>query len=552
MSNSIPEIEDCPMMLCVGTNMTECHPIIALRVKKAVRKGAKLFVVDPRKIPLAELADGHLQIQLGSDVALFNAMAKVIIDEDLHDKEYVEQRTEGFEELKKHLESFTLEYAEQISGVPKELIRECAIEYGSAERAGIYYTLGITEHICGVSNVQSLCNLALITGNLGKRSAGVNPLRGQNNIQGAGDAGALPNNYPGFQDVTSAESREKFEKAWGVPLDPDKGITKIAALDHAVDGRLKAMWICGENTLVTDPDVKHTTKALESLDFFVVQDMFLTDTAQKAHVVFPAAAFTEVDGFFTNSDRRIQRIRKAADPPGEAKPDWWIIAEVAKRMESGVHFDYDSSREVFDELASVSPIYAGLDYDRIDSGELHWPVPDHDHPGTPVLHEGVFLNGKGKLQLLDYVPPSENPDDEYPFYLTTGRRLPTYHTNTMTGRSKGFRILVPNEWLEVHPRDGKKLGIEDGDWVRISSRRGDVTTRVAITRTSPAGTVFMSFAFPEETLTNNITNPDVDPITETPEFKVAAVAVERIEAPAGFSAEPTLRADVGIEDPRHD
>ena len=543
MSNSIPEIEDAKMMLCVGTNMTECHPIIAVRVKKAVRKGAKLYVVDPRKIPLTEYADGHLPLKLGSDVALFNAMAKVIIDEGLEDKEYIEERVEGFEELKAHLQPFTLEYAEEISGVPAELIRECAIEYAKAESAGIYYTLGITEHICGVSNVQSLCNLALITGNLGKKSAGVNPLRGQNNIQGAGDCGALPNNYPGFQSVEDPACQEKFEKAWGVPMDPKKGITKIAALDHAVDGRIKAMWICGENTLVTDPDVKHTTKALESLDFLVVQDMFLTDTAKLADVVFPAAAFTEVDGFFTNSDRRVQRIRKAANPPGEAQPDWWIISKVAQRMETPVDFEYQSSEEVFDELAALSPIYAGLTYDRIEKGDLSWPVPDKDHPGTPILHEGEFLNGKGKLQLLDYVPPSENPDEEYPFYLTTGRRLPTYHSNTMTGRSGGFRILVPNEWLEIHPADSDRLGLVDGDWARIKSRRGEVITRVAVTRTSPRGTVFMSFAFPEEVMTNIVTNPEVEPTTETPEFKVAAVSIERVEAPTGLGADQALRAD---------
>lgn len=326
-------------------------------------------------------------------------------------------------------------------------------------------------------------------------------------------------------------------------MDPKKGITKIAALDHAVDGRIQAMWICGENTLVTDPDVKHTTKALESLDFLVVQDMFLTDTAKLADVVFPAAAFTEVDGFFTNSDRRVQRIRKAANPPGEAMPDWWIISQVAQRMGTSVDFEYQSSEEVFDELAALSPIYAGLTYDRIEKGDLSWPVPDKDHPGTPILHEGEFLNGKGKLQLLDYVPPSENPDEEYPFYLTTGRRLPTYHSNTMTGRSGGFRILVPNEWLEIHPADSDRLGLADGDWARIKSRRGEVITRVAVTRTSPRGTVFMSFAFPEEVMTNFVTNPEVDPRTETPEFKVAAVSIERVEAPSGLGAEQALRAD---------
>ena len=551
MSNSIPEIEDCPMMLCVGTNMTECHPIIAVRVKKAVRKGAKLYVVDPRKIPLTKYATNHLQLQLGSDVALFNAMAKIIIDEGLEDREYIESRTECFEELKEHLQTFTAEYAEEVSGVPADLIRECAIAFGSAERAGIYYTLGITEHICGVANVQSLCNLSLVTGNLGKRSAGVNPLRGQNNIQGAGDCGALPNNYPGFQDVTDLENQKKFEEAWGVPMDPHKGITKIAALDHAVDGRLKAMWICGENTLVSDPDVKHTTKALESLDLLVVQDMFLTETAEKASVVFPAAAFTEVDGFFTNSDRRVQRLRQSAEPPGQAKPDWWIIAEVAKRMETGVHFEYASSEEVFDEFASLTPIYGGLNYDRIDSGELSWPVPDLDHPGTPVLHEDEFPRGRGKFMLLDYVPPSEVPDEEYPYFLTTGRRLPTYHTNTMTGRSGGFRIVVPHEWIEIHPADAEKLGIEDGDWAEVRSRRGKVLTRATITRTSPRGTMFMSFAFPEETMTNAITNPDVDPITETPEFKVAAVAVRAVDKPAELEHPSSLRAHPGMDHPTH-
>lgn len=536
------------MLLCIGTNMTECHPIIAIRVKKAVRKGARLFVVDPREIPLTRYAEEHLALRLGSDVAVFNAMAKVIIDEDLHDKEFIADRTEGFDELVAHLESFTPEYAESISGVPAEQIIRCAIAYGSAERAGIYYTLGITEHICGVQNVQSLCNLALITGNFGKRSAGVNPLRGQNNIQGAGDCGALPNNYPGFQVVNDPANQEKFEKAWGVPLDSEIGITKTMALDWAVEGKLKGMWICGENTLVSDPDVNHTRHALESLDFLVVQDMFLTETAELAEVVFPAAAFTEVDGFFTNSDRRIQRIRKATEPPGEAKPDWWIIAEVARRMGTPVNFDYSDSSEVFDELSSLSPIYEGLSYERIENGELMWPVEGVDHPGTPFLHEGVFPRGRGKLQIFDYVPPAEEPDEDYPYFLTTGRRLPTYHTNTMTGRSGGFRILVPNEWIELHPRDAKNLGLEGGDWARISSRRGEVLTRVAVTRTSPVGTAFMSFAFPEETQTNLITNPEVDPITETPELKVATVAIEKVATPTGLGAAAAPLSDPQIGD----
>ena len=543
MSNPLKDMEKPDVIFCIGTNMTECHPVAATRLKKAIANGAKMIVADPRVIGLVEHADMHLRLRVGSDAALLLGMAHVIAREGLVNEGFINERTTEAEAFLDHVKEFTPEWASTICEVPPEMIEEAALLYARADRGAIYYTLGITEHICGVSNVQSLCNLALITGNLGKKSAGVNPLRGQNNIQGAGDCGALPNNYPGFQSVEDPACQEKFEKAWGVPMDPKKGITKIAALDHAVDGRIKAMWICGENTLVTDPDVKHTTKALESLDFLVVQDMFLTDTAKLADVVFPAAAFTEVDGFFTNSDRRVQRIRKAANPPGEAKPDWWIISQVAQRMETPVDFEYQSSEEVFDELAALSPIYAGLTYDRIEKGDLSWPVPDKDHPGTPVLHEGEFLNGKGKLQLLDYVPPSENPDEEYPFYLTTGRRLPTYHSNTMTGRSGGFRILVPNEWLEIHPADSDRLGLVDGDWARIKSRRGEVITRVAVTRTSPRGTVFMSFAFPEEVMTNFVTNPEVDPRTETPEFKVAAVSIERVEAPSGLGAEQALRAD---------
>jgi len=536
MSNSIPEIEDCPFLLCVGTNMTECHPIIAVRVKKALRKGARLFTVDPRAIPLARMAEAHLQLRVGTDTYLFNAMAKVIIDEGLEDKEFIAARCENFEAFKQHVQQFTLDEAERITGVPKAMIRECAIGYASAERAGIYYTLGVTEHICGVGNVQSLCNLTLLTGNLGKRAAGINPLRGQNNIQGAGDCGAIPNNYPGFQAVDKPESKAKFEKEWGVELDPAKGITKLKALDWAVEKKMKGMWICGENTLVSDPDVHHTKHALESLDFLIVQDMFLTDTAKLADVVFPAAAFAEVDGFFTNSDRRVQRLRKAVEAPGEAKPDWWIIAEVAKRVTDRVKFDYETSEDVFDELCRVSPIYHGLSYERIDKGDLHWPVPTKDHPGTPFLHEKEFIRGRGLFQCVPYVPPAEVPDDEYPWFLTTGRRLATYHTNTMTGRARGLSVLAPNEWLEIHPMDAQELKVRTKDWVKVTSRRGEVYTRVKVTKQSPPGTMFMSFAFPEESPTNHVTNPASDPITETPELKVATIRVERVEAPVGVGA----------------
>ena len=345
--------------------------------------------------------------------------------------------------------------------------------------------------------------------------------------------------------MTTPECQEKFEAAWGVPMDPDKGITKLKALDWAVEGTMKGMWICGENTLVSDPDVHHTRKALESLEFLIVQDMFLTDTAKMADVVFPAAAFAEIDGFFTNSDRRVQRLRAAAPPPGEAKPDWWIIAEVAKKMghsAEGPHasFDYETAEQVFDELCALSPIYHGLSYERIDDGKLHWPVPTADHPGTPFLHEGEFPRGRGVLQCVDYQPPAEVPDDEYPWFLTTGRRLATYHTNTMTGRAQGLSVLAPNEWLEIHPMDADELGLKSKEWVKVTSRRGEVLTRVKVTKASPPGTMFMSFAFPEETPTNLITNPEADPITETPELKVAVIRVEKAEAPDFSNYEPVF------------
>ena len=531
MSNSIDEMEDAPMLFCVGTNMTETHPVIALRVKKAVRKGARLIVADPRRIRLADYAHHYLQMRLGSDTALFNAMAQVITHEGLVDQEFVAARTTGYDALVEHLKTMTPEWAESISGVPAAAIRAAAIDYASAERASIYYTLGVTEHICGVGNVQSLCNLALLTGNLGKRSTGINPLRGQNNIQGAGDCGALPNNYPGFQKVDDQKTREKFERAWGVPLDPDLGITKIKAMDRAIERKIRALWIVGENTLVSDPDIAHTRKALEALDFLVVQDIFLTDTGKMADVVLPAAAFAETDGFYTNSERRVQRIRKAVDPPGEAKPDWWIISQVGQRMKTSVKLAYDGPDQVFAELAELSPFYHGMSYARIEKHGLQWPCPTPEHAGTPFLHKDRFENDRGILKRVDYVPPDEVPDDEYPFFLTTGRRLGTYHTNTQTGRSAGFDVLVPNEWVEIHPDDAKRLSVRTKDWLEVRSRRGTVRARARVTRRSPQGTVFMSFAFPDESPTNVVTNPKVDPTTETPEVKVAAVAITR--APGG-------------------
>lgn len=508
--------------------MTECHPVIAIRVKKAVRKGAKLIVADPRRTTLANLAHRYLPIRLGSDSALALAMANVIIAEDLVDHEFIKTRTRGFEEIKEHVKNFTPEWAEKITEVSADEIRTAAREYATAERAGIYWTLGVTEHICGVGNVQSMCNLALLTGNLGKPSAGVNPLRGQNNIQGAGDCGALPHRFPAQIPVEDDQHRAKLEKLWGVTLSPKAGITKIRALDEAVNKNIRAMWIMGENTLTSDPNQHHTAKAFKSLDFLVVQDIFLTETAKAANVVFPAAGFGEVDGTFTNSERRVQRVRKAVEPPGEAKPDIWIIGQVAKYMGSPVKMLYKDVGEVFDEIAEVSPLYHGISYKRIDERGIQWPCPDKEHPGTPYLHKDKFKNDRGVFKLINYVDPAEMPDKDYPFFFTTGRRLATYHTNTQTGRAKGFKTLVPNEWLEMNPKDAAIIGVNTGDLVKLISRRGDVQVKIKVTRKSPPGTLFASFAFGEESPINRVTSNAVDPATETPEYKVCAVRVEKL------------------------
>ena len=525
MTNSIAELEDSPLILATGTNTTESHPVIALRVKRAVAKGAKLIVVDPRRIELVDFAHRWLQIKVGTDIALYNAMARVIIEEGLYDREYVEKRTEGLEELRQFLDGYTPEYAEAITGVPAEEIVLAAREYAGAGHASIIYTLGITEHSCGVHNVQSLANLGLLCGNFGAYGAGVNPLRGQNNVQGAGDMGCLPTYLPGYQRIGSDEARGRWERAWGTRLDPRPGITKITALDEILKGNVRSVYIMGENTVVSDANASRTRRALEALEFLVVQDMFLTETAQMADVVLPAASFAEVDGTFTNTERRVQRVRKAVEPPGQARADWAILCELGTRL--GYPMSYGHPSEVWDEMAKETPILAGINYDRIQKEGLQWPCPTVDHPGTQFLHADGFVSEKGYLQSVPHVELAEPPDLEYPLVLTTGRRRSTYHTGTMTGRAMGFDKLVPHEWVEVSPHDAEEMGLTDGEMVSVVSRRGRVRAPVKVTNRSPAGVVFMSFHFPGETSTNVLTTDAYDPISETPEFKACAVRIER-------------------------
>jgi formate dehydrogenase major subunit len=505
--------------------MTECHPVAATGIKKAVARGAKLIVADPRRIKLAEIADIYLPLRVGSDTALLLGMAHVIARDGLVDDDFIRQRTVDFDQFFEHLTEFTPEWAEEITGVPAKDIETAAKWYGMADKGAIYYTLGITEHICGVENVQSLCNLALMTGNIGREGTGINPMRGQNNIQGAGDSGALPNNYPGFQPVIEPANQAKFRELYGVDIDLEKGITKVTALDLCGD-QIRAMLIDGENTLLSDPNREHCEHALRSLDHLVVIDIFLTDTAELADVIFPATAWAETDGVQINTERRVQRVRAAVPPQGEAKPDWWIIAQLAKRL--GFNgFDFESPKAVFNELCSLSPLYAGLDWERIDKGEYQWPVPHKDHPGTPILHEGEFVSGRGIFKMVNYRDPAETIDDQFPVWLTTGRRLASYHTRTQTGRAQGIDYLLPEELLEVHPDDVAAWGLTDGDWCKLSSRRGSVKIRVHATRRSPRGTVFASFSFSDVPV-NILTGSGYDPITQTAELKVCPVRVEAV------------------------
>ena len=526
MSNPLEDMEKPDVIFCIGTNMTECHPVAATRLKRALARGAKMIVADPRRIGLADLADIYLPIRVGSDVPLLLGMAHVIARDGLTDPTFIAERTADSEAFLEHIKDFTPEWAETITGVPAADIEQAGRMYGTGKQAAIYYTLGITEHICGVDNVQSLCNLALMTGNIGREGTGINPMRGQNNIQGAGDCGALPNNYPGFQAVTDPANQEKFEKAWGRKVDLENGMTKVRALELAGD-RIRAMIINGENTLLSDPYRKHCEHALTSLDHLVVIDIFMTDTAQLADVVFPATAWAETDGVCANTERRVQRLRAAVPPPGDAKPDWWIVCQIAQRM--GLQgFNFESPKEVFNELCELSTTYYGLDWDRIDKGEYQWPVPEKGHPGTPILHQGQFKNGRGIFMRLKYRDPAETVSEDFPVWLTTGRRLESYHTRTQTGRAAGMDYLLPEELLEVHPDDVASWGLTDGGWCKMTSPRGTVDVKVKATNRSPKGTVFASFSFSDVPI-NALTGSGYDPVTDTAELKVCVVKVEPCE-----------------------
>lgn len=528
MTNSIRDITAADVLLVTGSNTTEAHPVISLQMKKAVRKhGARLILIDPRRIELADFATLHLRHQPGTDVALFNAMANVIIGEGLANNSFIEARTEGFAAFAAAVRDWTPERAAVITGVPAEEIVAAARLYAQARNAAIFWAMGITQHTSGTDNVKALSNLALLTGHIGRPGTGLNPLRGQNNVQGACDMGGLPNVFPGYQPVTSEEVRRTLAAAWDVPyerLSPTPGLTVTEIMNGILDGRIHAVYIMGENPMLSDPNLNHVEEALRQVDFLVVQDIFFNETAALADVVLPAASFAEKTGTFTSTERRVQLVRPVLEEPGEARADWKIIVDLANRLNAG--WSYESPAAIFDEMASVTPQYRGISHERLERGGLQWPCPTPDHPGTPILHVSQFTRGLGLFCPVDYRPPAEEPDEEYPFILSTGRILFHWHGGTLSRRSPGLEAMAPEAEVEIHPADAEKLGVRTGDCVRVASRRGEVVAAVRITRRSPPGTVFMTFHY-AEAAANLLTINAVDPVAKIPEYKVCAVSVKR-------------------------
>ncbi len=521
MSNSYDDLEKTDLFFVIGSNTTECHPIIGSIIKRRVRAGAaKLVVADPRSIELSEYATVDLHHKPGTDVALLNGLMHVIIRDGLEDKDFIQERTEGFEEMQRLVKQYTPEVVEETTGVPQSDIEAAAHLFGEADSACILYGMGITQHTTGTDNVKSVANLLMLTGNIGREGTGFSPLRGQNNVQGACDLGALPNVYPGYQRVDDPSVRAKFEAAWGCELSDRPGLAATEIADAIYRGDLKGLYVMGENPILSEPYLEHTQRALKQIEFLVVQDIFPSETAWLADVVFPAAAFAEKDGTFTNTERRVQRIRKALLPPEEAKADWQITSALAEKM--GKPFGYESAGDIMEEIASLTPIYGGIHFDRLDKGGLQWPCHHTSHPGTQFLHQGSFARGRGKFHAVDYIPPSELVSESYPLVLTTGRVLEHWHTGTMSRRCKVLTELRPDGAVEMHPDDAAKLGFVEHDLVTLTSERGRLETILHITEKSPPGVVFMAFHW-REAPANVLTNNALDPVAKIPEFKVSAI-----------------------------
>ena len=525
MTNGFDSIKEADYIFCIGSNNMEAHPLFGRKLIQAQKNGAKLVVLDPRYTPTAKIADEYVQFKTGTDVALMNGMIKVIIDNDLQDDEFIKNRTKGFDELKETVQKYDLETVSEITHIAPEVIEELAIEYAKADKAAIVYSLGITEHSHGADNVMSTANLAMLTGNIGREGTGVNPLRGQNNVQGACDMGAMPTDFPGYQKVNNPEVLAKFEKAWGVKLNPNPGIKATEVFPAAIKGDIKGLYIFGEDPVVTDADTNHIIKALESLDFLVMSELFMTETAQYADVILPGVSYAEKEGTFSNTERRVQRVRKAVQLEGEMRLDTDIFIDLLNRM--GYPQPHLTSAEIMDEVASLTPSFAGISHKRLDEvGSLQWPCPSKDHPGTPILHVGKFARGLGYFYPAKYVPSAELPDAEYPYILMTGRILYHYTTRAMTGRTPELMEIAGKSFIEMNIKDADALGIKDGDKVKVASRRGEIqTTAVVGTKVSP-GETWMPFHFPDGNA-NWLTNAALDKYARIPEYKVCAVKVEK-------------------------
>ncbi len=525
-SNSFDQIEDADTLFIFGSNTSEAHPMISLHVNKAIRRGARIIVADPRRIELAKYADPWLNLKPGTNIALLNGLIHVILEEGLHNRDFIEKRTEGFEELKEAVKGYTPERVEEITGVSKEKLVRAARAYAGAKNAMILYGLGVVEHSSGTENAMAIANLALVCGHIGRPATGIMALRGQNNVQGASDIGPTPTAFTGYQPVTDPAVRAKFEKAWGVANLPSKpGLKSVEMLDEAKKGAFKGLFILAEDPAHTDPDLNHIREALSALEFLVVQDIFPTETTKFAHVILPGASFAEKDGTFTSGERRIQKIRKAIEPVA-GMAEWQVVCEISTRM--GYPMNYSGPAEVMKEIAGVAPIYGGISYARLEGDGIQWPCPTKDHPGTTTLYQETFARpgGRARFVALEHKGPAETPDAQYPFILITGRRREHYNNGSMTRRVKGIAEMYPEELLEISPADAAKLGIDDGDMVRVVSRRGEIKVKAKVFDRSQEGNVFLSFHH-QDALTNILTSPHRDPIAGTPEYKACAVRIEK-------------------------
>lgn len=527
-TNPFEDVLNADVIFMIGANTIEAHPLVGRRIVQAKKAGKTIIVCDPRYTPTARLADHYVRYNPSTNIALINSIMYWIIQQNLHDKEFIEKRTTGFEELKKTVENYA--DVESITGVPTERIKEIAQIYGSANNAVIIYCLGITELTTGTDNVRSLGNLAMLTGNVGRPGTGVNPLRGQNNVQGACDMGAYPNVYSGYQKCEDDATRKRMEELWGVTgLPGEYGATLVEQINQCGDP-IRAMYIFALNPVVSYPDSNHVMRSLEKLDFLVVQDIFMTETAKYADVILPGASFAEKDGTFTSGERRLNRVRKAVEPPGEARPDWEIFVDLAHRL--GLKgFDFNSPEDIWNDVRRVTPSMAGISYERIEKPEsLHWPCPTVEHPGTPILHREKFSSpdGLGHFFGIDYRPPAEVADEEYPFTLMTGRLLFHYHTRTQTGRAKILNHEVPEAYVQINTEDAVRLNIKNGEKIRLRGRRGEAEAIARVTDEVGPGVLMMTMHFSGKGSVNQLTNTALDPMSKMPELKHSAVAVEKI------------------------